>query len=154
MQQEIIQAGVVRRIVRRISNGETEPYTIGILLELSKTETFVETIGNTKDCIPLMVSLFSNPNPDISLKAQNVLQNLSSNTHFAVKTAEAGYFQPFVARFNQGKAITPIGENIDSMISNKFTYLKACSCSCRKPRDSSVDGCSIGKHATQRKQYK
>lgn len=99
--QEIIQAGVVRRIVRRISNGETEPYTIGILLELSKTETFVETIGNTKDCIPLMVSLFSNPNPDISLKAQNVLQNLSSNTHFAVKTAEAGYFQPFVARFNQ-----------------------------------------------------
>ncbi|EOX99570.1 ARM repeat superfamily protein isoform 4 [Theobroma cacao] len=40
-------------------------------------------------------------NPDISCKAQKVLQNLSSNTHFVVKMAEAGHFQPFVARFNQ-----------------------------------------------------
>ncbi|XVF44350.1 hypothetical protein PTKIN_Ptkin02bG0113500 [Pterospermum kingtungense] len=99
--QEIIQAGAVRRIVRRISNGEREPYTIAILLELSKTETFVEKIGNTRNCIPLLVSLLSNPNPDISCKAQNVLQNLSSNTHFSVKIAEAGYFESFVARFNQ-----------------------------------------------------
>ncbi|XWS68712.1 hypothetical protein CRYUN_Cryun04dG0115200 [Craigia yunnanensis] len=99
--QEIVQAGAVRRIVKRISNGETEPNTIAILLELSKTETLVEKLGNTKDCIPLLVSLLSNPNPDISWKAQNVLQNLSSNTHFVVKMAEAGYFQSFVARFNQ-----------------------------------------------------
>ena len=90
-----------------ISNGETEPNTIAILLELSKTENLVEKIGNTKDCIPLLVSLLSNPNPDISWKAQNVLQNLSSNIHFVVKMAEAGYFQSFVARFNQGKAINP-----------------------------------------------
>ncbi|XWS39392.1 hypothetical protein CRYUN_Cryun18bG0050300 [Craigia yunnanensis] len=100
--QEIIQAGAVRRIVKRIYNGETEPNTIEIMLELSKTETLIEKIGNTKDCIPVLVSLLSNPNPDISWKAQNVLQNLSSNTHFVVKMAEAGYLQSFVARFNQG----------------------------------------------------
>ncbi|KAK6252866.1 hypothetical protein QUC31_014586 [Theobroma cacao] len=99
--QEIVQAGAVRRIVKRIYNGETEPDTIAILLELSKTETLIEKIGNTKDCIPLLVSLLSNSNPDISCKAQKVLQNLSSNTHFVVKMAEAGHFQPFVARFNQ-----------------------------------------------------
>ncbi|XP_022764127.1 U-box domain-containing protein 44-like [Durio zibethinus] len=100
--QEIVQAGAVRRIVKRIYNGETEPGTIAILLELSKTETLIEKIGNTKDCIPLLVSLLSNPNPDISWKAQNVLQNLSSNIHFVVKMAEAGYFQSFVTQFNQG----------------------------------------------------
>ncbi|OMP06500.1 Armadillo [Corchorus olitorius] len=100
--QEIVQAGAVRRIVKRIYNGGTEPTTVGILLELSKAETLIDKIGNTKDCIPLLVSLLSNPNSDISDKAQNVLQNLSSNTHFAVKMAEAGYFQSFVARFNEG----------------------------------------------------
>ncbi|XVE92716.1 hypothetical protein REPUB_Repub01dG0123600 [Reevesia pubescens] len=103
--QEIVQAGAIRCIVKRIYNGETEPNTIAILLELSKTETLIEKIGNTKDCIPLLVSLLSNPNPDISLKAQQVLQNLSSNIHFVVKMAEAGYFQSFVARFNQAAGL-------------------------------------------------
>ena len=88
-----------------ISNGETEPNTIAILFELSKTETLVEKLGNTKDCIPVLVSLLSNPSPDISWKAQNVLQNLSSDTHFVVKMAEAGYLQSFVTRFNQGETI-------------------------------------------------
>ncbi|KAK9004620.1 hypothetical protein V6N11_042083 [Hibiscus sabdariffa] len=101
LQQEIVAAGAVRRIVKLIYNGETEPNMLGILLELSKTEGLVENIGNTKDCIPLLVSLVSNSNPDIASKAQNVLRNLSSNTHFVVKMAEAGYFQSFVARFNQ-----------------------------------------------------
>ncbi|TYG81675.1 hypothetical protein E1A91_D01G021200v1 [Gossypium mustelinum] len=99
--REIIEAGAVRRIVKRIYNGETEPNTIAILLELSKTEAFVEKIGNTKDCIPLLVYLVGNSNPEIALKAQDVLRNLSSNTHFVVKMAESGFFQSFVARFNQ-----------------------------------------------------
>ncbi|XP_052887738.1 U-box domain-containing protein 15-like [Gossypium arboreum] len=101
--REIIEVGAVRRIVKRIYNGETEPNTIAILLELSKTEALVEKIGNTKDCIPLLVYLVSNPNPEIALKAQDVLRNLSSNTHFVVKMAESGFFQSFVARFNQGE---------------------------------------------------
>ncbi|KAL4273231.1 hypothetical protein GQ457_13G006240 [Hibiscus cannabinus] len=99
--QEIVAAGAVRRIVKLIYNGETEPNMLGILLELSKTEGLVENIGSTKDCIPLLVSLVGNSNPDIASKARNVLRNLSSNTHFVVKMAEAGYFQSFVARFNQ-----------------------------------------------------
>ncbi|XP_039026881.1 U-box domain-containing protein 44-like, partial [Hibiscus syriacus] len=99
--QEIVAAGAVRRIVKQIYNGETDPNMIGILLELSKTEALVENIGNTKDCIPLLVSLDSNSNPDIASKARSVLGNLSSNTHFVVKMAEAGYYQSFVARFNQ-----------------------------------------------------
>ncbi|MBA0682709.1 hypothetical protein Goari_024404 [Gossypium aridum] len=98
---QIVDAGAVRRIVKRMYNGETEANSVSILLELSKTETLIERIGNTKDCIPVLVSLLSNPNPDTSSKAKAVLQNLSSNTHFAVKMAEAGYFQSFVARFNQ-----------------------------------------------------
>ena len=77
-------------------------------MELSATEILVEKIGNTKDCIPLLVSLLQKDNPNVSEKAKEVLQNLSSNTHFVVKMAEAGYFQPFVARFNQGKMISLI----------------------------------------------
>ena len=98
----MVEAGAVRRIVKQIYKDGTEPDAIAILLELSERETLAEKIGSTKDCIPLLVSLLSNSNPDVSQNAHNVLQNLSSNTHFVVKMAEAGHFQPFVARFNQG----------------------------------------------------
>lgn len=72
-------------------------------MELSEKESLAEKMGNTKDCIPLVVSLLHINNPDVSQKASKVLQNLSSNVHFVVKMAEAGHFQPFVARFNDGK---------------------------------------------------
>ncbi|XP_059448155.1 U-box domain-containing protein 44-like isoform X2 [Corylus avellana] len=100
--ETIIKAGAVRCIVKQIYKDGTEPDAIAILLELSERETHAEKIGSTKDCIPLLVSLLANNNPDISQKAHKVLQNLSSNTHFVVKMAEVGHFQPFVARFNQG----------------------------------------------------
>jgi hypothetical protein len=105
LQETIIKAGAVRRIVKHICKDGTEPDAIAILLELSERETYAEKIGSTKDCIPLLVSLLANNNPDISQKAHKVLQNLSSNTHFVVKMAEVGHFQPFVARFNQGNII-------------------------------------------------
>lgn len=100
--ETIVKAGAVRCIVKQIYKDGTEPVAIAILLELSERETHAEKIGSTKDCIPLLVSLLANNNPDISQKAHKVLQNLSSNTHFVVKMAEVGHFQPFVARFNQG----------------------------------------------------
>ncbi|KAH7516827.1 hypothetical protein FEM48_Zijuj10G0176200 [Ziziphus jujuba var. spinosa] len=98
----IIEAGAVRRIVKLIYKGGEESDAISVLLELSKKEILREKIGNAKDCIQLLVSLLQKNNPDVSEKAQHVLQNLSSNTHFVVKMAEAGHFQPFVSRFNQG----------------------------------------------------
>lgn len=98
----MVEAGVVRRIVKQIYRGEKGPDAIAVLLELSKKETLREKIGETKDCIPLLVSLLHSDNPDVSQKARSTLQNLSSNTSFVIKMAEAGHFQPFVARFNQG----------------------------------------------------
>ncbi|TXG49001.1 hypothetical protein EZV62_024876 [Acer yangbiense] len=98
----ISEAGAVRQVVKQIYKGETESDAIAVLLELSKIETIGEKIGKTKDCIPVLVSLLRNENPNVSQKAHNVLQNLSLNTHFAVKMAEAGYFPPFIACFNQG----------------------------------------------------
>ncbi|KDP23243.1 hypothetical protein JCGZ_23076 [Jatropha curcas] len=100
--EAIVEAGVVRRIMKQICRGEIVLDAIAVLLELSNNEVIREKIGNTKDCIPLLVSLLDNNNPDVSQKAKNTLQNLSSNTFFVVKMAEVGYFQPFVARFNQG----------------------------------------------------
>ncbi|KAG2706361.1 hypothetical protein I3760_05G100400 [Carya illinoinensis] len=100
--ESIVTSGAVRCIVKQIYKVGTEPVAIAILLELSKRETLSEKIGSTKDCIPLLVSLLPNDNLDVSQNANKVLQNLSSNTHFVVKMAEAGHFQPFVARFNQG----------------------------------------------------
>lgn len=98
----MVEAGVVRRIVKQIYRGEKGPDAIAVLLELSKKETLREKIGETKDCIPLLVSLLHNNNPDVSQKAKSTLHNLSCNTSFVIKMAEAGHFQPFVARFNQG----------------------------------------------------
>lgn len=105
MQKAIVEAGAIRRIVKHIYRGGKESDAISVLLELSEKEILREKIGNTKDCIPFLVSLLQNNNSEVSHKAQKVLKNLSSNTHFVVKMAEAGYFQPFVVSFNQGKMI-------------------------------------------------
>lgn len=89
--------------MKQIYKGETEADALAVLLELSKRESLGEKIGKTKDCIPILVSLLHNDDPNVSDNAHSVLQSLSSNTHFAVKMAEAGHYQPFVACFNQGK---------------------------------------------------
>ncbi|XP_008222275.1 PREDICTED: U-box domain-containing protein 43-like [Prunus mume] len=99
--EAIVTAGAIRRIVKYIYKGRSKRDAIAVLLELSAKETLGEKIGDTKDCIPLLVSLLHKNNPDVSQEARKVLQNLSSNTHFVVKMAEAGHFQPFVARFNE-----------------------------------------------------
>ncbi|KAJ0045086.1 hypothetical protein Pint_05580 [Pistacia integerrima] len=104
--EAIVQAGAIRHTVKQIYKGETEAEALAVLLELSKTESLGEKIGKTKDCIPILVSLLHNDDPNVSENAHSVLQNLSSNTHFAVKMAEAGYYQPFVACFNQGSPET------------------------------------------------
>ncbi|KAK9277283.1 hypothetical protein L1049_006823 [Liquidambar formosana] len=100
--EAIVNAGAIRCIVKQFCKGEAEPDALAVLLELSVKETLVEKIGNTKDCILFLVSLLNNKNQEVSQKAQKVLQNLSSSTHFVVKMAEAGHFQPYVPRFNQG----------------------------------------------------
>lgn len=90
--------------MKQFCRGEAEPEGLVILLELSENEEFAEMIGKTKDSIPTLVSLLQNSNPDISEKALNVLGNLSCNIDFVIKMAEAGYFEPFLACFQQGEA--------------------------------------------------
>ncbi|XP_019708439.1 U-box domain-containing protein 44 isoform X1 [Elaeis guineensis] len=102
----IAAKGVIRCIVKQFCRGETEPEGLVILLELSENEVFADMIGKTKDSIPCLVSLLQNSNPDISQKALNVLGNLSCNINFVIKMAEAGYFEPFLACFQQGNSET------------------------------------------------
>lgn len=103
LQEAIVEAGAIRHIVKHMCKSGQEYEALLVLLELSQKETLVDKIGNAKDCIPLLVSLLQNNNLEVSEKAQAVLSNISSNTHFVVKMAEVGHFQLFVARFNQGK---------------------------------------------------
>lgn len=88
--------------MKHIYRGQKVSNAMPLLFELSKNGTIRDKIGDTKDCIPLLVFLLDNNDPDVSQKANNMLQSLSSNVSFVVKMAEAGYFEPFVARFNQG----------------------------------------------------
>ncbi|XP_009353494.2 U-box domain-containing protein 43 [Pyrus x bretschneideri] len=99
--ETIVKAGGIRRIVKHIYKGGSKHDAVAVLLELSAKETLGEKIGNAKDCIPLLVSLLHKDNTEVSQKSHKVLQNLSLNTHFVVKMAEAGHLQPFVARFNE-----------------------------------------------------
>lgn len=110
LQETIVKAGGIRRIVKHIYNGGSKHDAVAVLLELSAKETLGEKIGNAKDCIPLLVSLLHKDNTEVSQKSHKVLQNLSLNTHFVVKMAEAGHLQPFVARFNEGKNDMPDNE--------------------------------------------
>lgn len=100
----MVEAGALRLIIRRLYNGETDAYALGVLLELSSGEEIAEMIGNTKNCIPRLVSMLNHSPRDVVEKARELLQKLSFNTHFIVKMAGSGYFQPFIARFNQGNS--------------------------------------------------
>ncbi|XP_042498863.1 U-box domain-containing protein 44-like [Macadamia integrifolia] len=100
----MVDAGAIRYIVKQFYRGEAEPEAVAILHKLSLKEAHAEQIGKTKDCIPFLVSLLQKENPDVSQKAQDLLQILSQNIYFVIKMAEAGYFPPFVVRFNQGSS--------------------------------------------------
>ncbi|XP_058102797.1 U-box domain-containing protein 44-like [Magnolia sinica] len=100
--EAIAEAGAIRYIMKHFYRGEVEPDAVSVLIELSQKEALAEQIGKATDCIPFLVSLLQNCNPDISQKAEKVVENLSYNTHFVIKMAEARHFQPFVIRFSQG----------------------------------------------------
>lgn len=99
----MVNAGALRYIVKYLYKGEAHNDAVAILLELSKKETLAEEIGNAKDCIPLLVSMLDDVNNAVAERAKMVLENLSFATHFVIKMAEAGYFIPFVSRFNEGE---------------------------------------------------
>lgn len=151
--EAIVEAGAIRRIVKHLCKSGQESDALSVLLELSKKEILIDKIGNAKDCIPILVSLVENNNLEVSEKAQAVLCNISSNTHFVVKMAEAGHFQPFVARFNQGPQETrawmaaaltqmPLKENnikdlkdkefIHNLIQMLSSSIPACKSACLK----------------------
>ncbi|XP_064989523.1 U-box domain-containing protein 44-like [Musa acuminata AAA Group] len=99
--EAIAAAGAVRCIVKMFCRGETEPEALQVLLDLSENEKLADLIGNTKDCIPSLVSLAQNSVPAISEKALHVLSRLSSKTHFVIQMARAGHVRPFLTSFQQ-----------------------------------------------------
>nr|ABF72002.1 U-box domain-containing protein [Musa acuminata] len=99
--EAIAAAGAVRCIVKMFCRGETEPEALQVLLDLSENEKLADVIGNTKDCIPSLVSLAQNSVPAISEKALHVLSRLSSKTHFVIQMARAGHVRPFLTSFQQ-----------------------------------------------------
>ncbi|RWV98188.1 hypothetical protein GW17_00038983 [Ensete ventricosum] len=101
--EAIAAAGAVRCIVKKFCRGETEPEALQVLLDLSENEKLADLIGNTKDCIPSLVSLAQNSVPAISEKALHVLSRLSSKTHFVIQMAQAGHVGPFLTSFQKGK---------------------------------------------------
>ncbi|KAG9447309.1 hypothetical protein H6P81_013437 [Aristolochia fimbriata] len=102
----IAEAGGIYSIVKQFYTGEASPEAMALLLELSQKKSLVEKIGNTKSCIPFLVSMLQSPHPGILEKAQKIAQKLSSNIQFAITMAEAGYFQPFLNHFYQGSPDT------------------------------------------------
>ncbi|KAH9290437.1 hypothetical protein KI387_034554, partial [Taxus chinensis] len=62
----------------------------------NKNSAFSERIGGAKNCIPFLVALLSSRNPKTSQNAENVLENLSSNTKFVVSMTEENFFKPFI----------------------------------------------------------
>lgn len=113
-----MEAGAIHYIQKLFRKGEAQPEAVTVLMELSEKEEFAEKIGNTSYCIPFLVSLLQNINPEISLKAEKVVENLSSNTHFVIKMAEVGYFLPFLTRFNQGEI-----KSLSQKILSNFIHL-------------------------------
>ncbi|PKA56862.1 Putative U-box domain-containing protein 42 [Apostasia shenzhenica] len=93
--ENIGKRGVIKCLVML---ARVEPVAVDLLLELSKHKEVAYKIGETKDAISTLISIFDNQE-NLAEKALSVLENVSNNVDFMVSLIQSGYFGPFLDQF-------------------------------------------------------
>ncbi|XP_059651196.1 U-box domain-containing protein 44-like [Cornus florida] len=91
---------IVRFLGRRV--GERK-LAVTLLLELSKSESLRDCIGNVQGCILLLVTMSSSDDIQAASDAKELLENLSFSNQNIVHMAKANYFKHLLQRLSSGQ---------------------------------------------------
>lgn len=90
---------VVRSLGRQ---AEERKLAISLLLEMSKNNTLLNSIGKVRGCILLLVTMARSDENQEAKKAQELLEHLSFSITFTLQMAKANYFKPLLRLLSSG----------------------------------------------------
>ncbi|XP_027163774.1 U-box domain-containing protein 44-like [Coffea eugenioides] len=90
---------IVRSLGRRIGVGKL---AVGLLLELAKSESIRDCIGEVQGCIFYLVNLTRSDDNQASRDARDVLKNLSFSDDNVIQMVKANYFKYLLQRLSSG----------------------------------------------------
>ncbi|KAL2511255.1 U-box domain-containing protein 44 [Abeliophyllum distichum] len=90
---------IAKSLGRRIGEGKL---AVALLLELSKSESVRDCIGNVQGCILLLVTMLSSADNQAARYAENVLDNLSFSDDNVILMAKNNYFKYLLQRLSSG----------------------------------------------------
>ncbi|KAH9298123.1 hypothetical protein KI387_029805, partial [Taxus chinensis] len=126
--EKIADAGRVEEIVNHLTEeSEMKTLAVELLLELSKDRQLCNLIGDTRNSIPLLVSMLSGPHAE---KSREVLNNLSRVDSNIIEMAEVHYYDPLVNQLIQGSLAAKL------FLADKLSKISHIDCS----RASVTDG--------------
>lgn len=96
---DIAMESIVRSLGRRIGVGKL---AVGLLLELAKSESIRDCIGEVQGCIFYLVNLTRSDDNQASRDAKDVLKNLSISDDNVIQMAKANYFKYLLQRLSSG----------------------------------------------------
>ena len=108
MQESIVKVdnameSIVRSLGRRIGVGKL---AVGLLLELAKSESIRDCIGEVQGCIFYLVNLTRSDDKQASRDARDVLKNLSFSDDNVIQMVKANYFKYLLQRLSSGSSFT------------------------------------------------
>lgn len=90
---------IVRSLGRRVAERKL---AVALLLELSKSNSVRDCIGNVQGCILLLVTMSSSDDGQAARDAQALLENLSFSDQNVIQMAKANYFKYLLQRLSTG----------------------------------------------------
>lgn len=90
---------IVRSLARQI---EERKLALELLLELSKSDTVCDLIGNIQGSILLLVTMLNSEDVEAAKNAQEVLDNLSFLDQNVIEMAKANYLKPILRKLSTG----------------------------------------------------
>lgn len=96
---------IVRSLGRRVAERKL---AVALLLELSKSNSVRDCIGNVQGCILLLVTMSSSDDGQAARDAQALLENLSFSDQNVIQMAKANYFKYLLQRLSTGSFFNKI----------------------------------------------
>lgn len=90
---------IVRSLGRRVAERKL---AVALLLELSKSNSVRDCIGNVQGCILLLVTMSSSDDGQAARDAQTLLENLSFSDQNVIQMAKTNYFKYLLQRLSTG----------------------------------------------------
>lgn len=90
---------IVRSLARHV---EESKLALHLLLELSRSRTARDCMGNVHGCILLLGTMLSSDDNQVARDAQELLENLTFLDENVKQMAKANYFKPLLQRLSSG----------------------------------------------------